>query len=61
MSAAHHDPDALAAATIDAARRTGCRCTPDVRLTEEYPGLFRATIEHDRWCPLPQRQLARLD
>lgn len=54
----HHDPDRLAAASVAAARLAGCNCSPDLDLSEEAPGIYRATVRHDPWCQLLRRRSA---
>lgn len=52
MYAPHHDPEVLAGAVLDATRRAGCTCTPDVDLTEDFPGIYHAAVSHDSGCRL---------
>lgn len=59
MYAPHHDPEVLLGAVLDASRRAGCDCSPDVELTEEFPGMFHAHVGHDDGCALLARRVAR--
>jgi len=58
VSVQHHDVDTLRAAAVTAARLQGCNCNPDVDITEQGDGMYRADIAHDEWCPLLQRRSA---
>jgi hypothetical protein len=41
----------LTEAALEAARKQGCTCEPEITLTGGDP-VWRATVGHDDWCPL---------
>ncbi len=46
----------LRAAALTAAHLNGCDCDPDVAITEQADGTYRAAISHDGWCRLLARR-----